>query len=207
MLLYANLYSQESSLNLYSNWSYFPNMVINHIDNGDSKLGYSGLSFSYRRVNENLNFQEYELKSGVRFTSYDESKNKRIYNHIRYEIGKQNKNKIFNKFDLQYGLGFRLFHFYNEIDPQVADSFRSDEHKIGFSTALIANLKYDISRKFYAQLKVSLIDFTIAGGISEAYRPDLPRDQQTNWNIDIDYFGEQSLRLGIGYKIGAKRKS
>jgi len=96
MLLYANLYSQESSLNLYSNWSYFPNMVINHIDNGDSKLGYCGLSFSYRRVNENLNFQEYELKSGVKFTSVDESKNKRIYNHIRYEIGKQNKNKIFN---------------------------------------------------------------------------------------------------------------
>lgn len=100
-----------------------------------------------------------------------------------------------------------MFHFYNEIDPQVADSFRSDEHKFGFITALLANLKYDISRKFYAQLKVSLIDLTFAGGISQAYRSDVSRDLQRNWNIDIDYFGEQSLRLGIGYKIGAKRKS
>jgi len=201
LLFSTNIYCQQSSLNLYSNWSYFPNQPMSHIDNDDSKFGYNGLSFSYRNINQNLTFYEFELKSGARFKKETESNSKRIYNHVRYEIGKQKKEKLFNKLNFQYGLAFRLFHLYTQTDPQVADAFKSEEHKIGVSAALTTNLIYDINNKFYAQLKISLIDITIAGGVSKTHRPNLPESSRRNGNLDIDYLGAQTLRFGIGYKF------
>lgn len=198
----SNLYSQQSSLNLYSNWSYFPNLKFSHIDNGDSKIGYNGLSFSYRRVNENLTFHEFELKSGLRFKSENEIDNKRFYNHFRYEIGKQKKEKLFNKINFQYGLALKLFHLYQQTDQQAPNLFESTQHTIGLNTGLVTNFEYDISEKFSIQLKATLINMAFAGGVSKTDRPDIPEDQRSNFDIDIDYFGEQSLRFGIGYKIG-----
>jgi len=54
LLFCSTASSQESSVNLYSNWSYFPDREIMHIGLGGSKMGYSGLSFSYKKMNQNL---------------------------------------------------------------------------------------------------------------------------------------------------------
>jgi len=67
--LWSNAWCQESSVNLYSNWSYFSGYSKTHIDSGDSKVGYSGLSFSYKKMNQKLRFHEFELQTGLRFSN------------------------------------------------------------------------------------------------------------------------------------------
>lgn len=198
------VFGQQSSLNIYSNWSYFPGQSISHLDNDFSKIGYNGLSFSYRKANEKLNFQEYELKTGLRFKKESTQNTKKIYNHIRYEIGKQKEEKLFNTFTLQYGFTFKLFQFYEQIDPQAIDMFTIKHHTLGLSAGLLTNIEYDLSSNLYVQLKVTLFDIMFRMGTSENDRPDIANELRKVNNFDIDLLGEQSLRFGIGYKIGKK---
>jgi len=201
------IYSQKSSINLYSSFSYFPDEFISQVDNGKSKFGYSGLSIGYRKFNDRLFFREFELKSGYRIGNRSEVTRTAIYNHIRFEFGKQNSKKLLKSLNLQYGLALKMFHFYNHIDPKVENLFSYNEDVFGFGTALFAGIDYDLTNRFMVQLKVNLVDFTLANTIFSNHQPGIPSEERTITENRIDLFGEQSVRLGVGFKFGKKDKS
>jgi len=202
----SNLYSQESSLNLYSSFSYLPNESISHINNGDSKFGYSGLSLGFRKFNERLFFREFELKSGYRIGPQNEVTRTAIYNHIRFEFGKQHGKKLLDNLDLQYGLALKFFHFYNHQDPEAADLFSFNKDVLGFGAALFAGIDYDLTKHFLIQLKVNLVDFTVGTTFFVDHSPDLTSEEKTKRENYTNLFGEQAIRLGVGYKFGKKNK-
>jgi len=207
MLVFCSiLYGQESSLNLYSSFSFFPNESISHVDYGNSKFGYNGLSLGFRKFNERLFFREFELKSGHRAGTQNEVAKTAIYNHIRFEFGKQHSKKLLDKLDLQYGLAFKMFYLYKHHDPEAPNLFSYNKDMIGFGTALFASIDYDFTERLLVQLKVNLIDFTVGTTLHYTNRPDIPEAERSSRENHTNLFGEQAIRLGVGYKFGKKNK-
>jgi len=200
-----NVYSQESSINLYSNWTYFPGHVTSHIDLGGSEAGYDGLSFSYKKINQNLRFHEFELKIGLRLPNVPEASGINAYNHFRYELGYQIPLGLSKKFAFEYGAGFKLYHYYLKIEPKVSTQFNSYNNIIGVGAAFLTGINYNINSKFYLQFKAILFDSTFNAHYARVDRPDLPESLRRNGNFDFDLQWTRSLRFGVGYKIGGKR--
>lgn len=202
----SNLYSQKSNLSLYSSFSYLTNEAVSHINNGDSKFGYNGLSLGFRKFNDRLFFREFELKSGYRIGPQNEVTRTAIYNHIRFEFGKQHSKKLLNNLNLQYGLALKFFHFYNHHDPEAADLFSFNKDVLGFGAALFTGIDYDLTERFLVQLKVNLIDFTVGTTFFVDHNPDLTSEERAKRENYTKLFGEQSIRLGVGYKFGKQNK-
>lgn len=197
----SNAWSQESSFNLYSNWSYFPNT---HIYSGDSKVGYSGLSFSYKKMNRKLRFHEFELKTGLRFRNTNEASGSRVYNHFRYELGKQKPLGSSEKFVFEYGGGLRLFHSYRMTDPQATNLYRNSNSVIGIGPAFLTGFTYNFTGNFYVQLKAILFDLTFKLNTAKNDNPNIAQNLRNSGHFDIDLKIVQGLRFGIGYKIGKR---
>jgi len=197
----SNVWCQQSSINLYGNWSSFPDRVFTHIELGDAKVGYSGLSFSYKKMNQKLRFHEFELKTGLRFQNTTEVSSRSVYNHLRYELGKQKPLGSSEKFAFEYGGGLRLFHSYRMTDPKAINSYRNSNNVIGIGPAFLTGFNYNFTGNFYVQLKAILFDLTFKINSTKTDNPSIPIDLRRNANFDFDLIIVKGLRFGVGYKI------
>lgn len=202
LLVWSNVYCQDSSLNLYSNWTYYPNDVITHIDIGDAQIGYSGLSVSYKKINQKLRFNEFELKTGLRFPSNDQASQSRVYNHIRYELGKQKPFGSSKKNNFEYGGGVRLFHFCHMTNSKVPTSFTNSLNITGIGIAFLPGINYHLNDNFYVQFKAILLDLTFDLYTTKTNRTDIPINLRNNGSFNMNLRFIQGLRFGIGYAIG-----
>lgn len=207
LLLPFVLFSQQNGLKLYSNFFYLKPQPSTTFKNNDPNLiHFTYPSIALRLVTKREWIHEIETHFYVNNPEVDGETYTDLETHIRHEIGKYIRAGFSEKVNIQLAGSYQFYYAKENIPGTDTYPFRQRNQLFGISVAFGIHFEYQLSKRFYLDANMSIIDYSLGMDFSYTDHPRLTENQRKQGGFDIDLLSDRMLRIGVGYHFNVKDK-